>query len=314
MRNVPSWETVKLDFAAKGVQFFYVYKPLAHPELDNYVSPFTIEERLMHVAEAKRRLGSSVTWLADTISNDFHEAVGRTPNSEWVLDQTGIIVARRIWSAPEDLREDLAGLVGPVDPPTTVEDLDLPEQEPAPTVTKGIVPRVQMPKGTMPLEVEPQLSESRIPFYAKLRAEGTPDLFEKGSGTLYLGFHLDPLYKVHWNNEVDPVAFEVKAPEGVQVTPASGVAIDPEEPADADPREFLVEVAGASGQTLDLSVRYYACDDALTFCIPVQQQYKVHLERDWNHDWSVRTDAEGEWKFGIPGAPPPGGKKRKSKG
>jgi hypothetical protein len=48
---------VKLDYQPKGVEFFYIYKPLAHPEYDNYVSPFTIQERLMHVMEAKRRLG-----------------------------------------------------------------------------------------------------------------------------------------------------------------------------------------------------------------------------------------------------------------
>ena len=76
------------------MQFFYIYKPLAHPELNNYVSPFSIEERLMHVAEAKRRLGTSVSWLADTMDNAYHEAVGRTPNSELVLDADGIVVAR----------------------------------------------------------------------------------------------------------------------------------------------------------------------------------------------------------------------------
>ncbi len=301
MRNVPSWETVKLDYAAKGVQFFYIYKPLAHPELDNYVSPFTLAERLMHVAEAERRLGSSVTWLADTMSNDYHEAVGRTPNSEFVLDQAGMVIARRIWSSPEDLREDLAGLLGPVEPPTSVDDLDLPEQDAISTVAKGIVPRVEMPAGALPLEIEPLASE--IPFYAKLRAEGTQGLFEDGTGTLYLGFHLDPLYQVHWNNDVDPVSYKIRAPEGVVVTPAEGTAIDPEEAADADPREFLVDVAGGQGQVLDVNVRYFACDDALTFCIPVQQDYKVHLERDWNHDWSIRTDAEGQWKLAIPGAP-----------
>ena len=66
--------------------FYYVYKPLAHPEYNNYVSPVTIEERLMHVAEAKRVLGTSVNWLADTMDNVWHEAMGRTPNSELVID------------------------------------------------------------------------------------------------------------------------------------------------------------------------------------------------------------------------------------
>ena len=82
-------ETVKLDYAPKGVQFFYIYKPLAHPELNNYVSPFTIGERIMHVREAKRRLGSSITWLADTMDNVYHEAMGQTPNSELIIAPDG---------------------------------------------------------------------------------------------------------------------------------------------------------------------------------------------------------------------------------
>ena len=98
---------------------------------------------------------------------------------------------------------------------------------------------------------------------------------------------------MHWNNEVDPVAFEITAPPGVTVTPASGVGADPEEPADADPREFLVNVAGQPGDALDLDVRYYACDDALTFCVPARQEYHIHLTRDLNHAWSIRMSADG---------------------
>ena len=69
------------------MEFFYIYKPLAHPEYENYVKPFTIQERLMHIMEAKRRLGSAAfTWLADTMDNDYHKIVGETPNSELVID------------------------------------------------------------------------------------------------------------------------------------------------------------------------------------------------------------------------------------
>ena len=46
---------------------------------------------------------------------------------------------------------------------------------------------------------------------------------------MYVGFHLDPLYKVHWNNETKPLSFEIDAPTGMRVTPASGVGPDPEE-------------------------------------------------------------------------------------
>lgn len=248
----------------------------------------------MHVAEAERRLGSGITWLADTMDNVWHDAVGRTPNSEFVIDPNGVIVAARAWSNPAELRADLERIVGPVDAPTTIADLDLPAQPPIPTVAKGVVPRVERLPGLMPMLIDPVLRDSGVPFYTKLRAEAQPEVYAGGSGGMYIGFHLDPLYRVHWNNEVAPLEYEITAPDGVTVTPASGVAVDPEEPADADPREFLLTIDGASpGDTLDVRVQYFACDDALTFCIPVRQDYQVHLTQDTSHGVTIRTSADG---------------------
>ena len=50
---------------------------------------------------------------------------------------------------------------------------------------------------------------------------------------------------------------------------------------EADPREFLVEVEGATeSKSFGLTVRYFACDDANTFCIPVTQSYDVRFAAD----------------------------------
>ncbi len=285
-------ETVQRDFAPKGVDFYYIYKPLAHPEYNNYVTPFTLEERLMHVAEAKRRLGSSIAWLADDMHNPYHEAMARTPNSELVVDPEGRIAALRSWSDPEALRADLERLVGPVEKRTRVEDLDLPTQPPPPTVAKGVVPRVEIPPTMAGIQVEPVFDGNKAPFYVKLRAEGDESLRSTGQGQMYVGFHLDPLYRVHWNNEAGPVKFSVTPPSGGTVTPADGQGPMLDVPADADPREFLVDVAVSDpSQPLDLDVFYFACDDALTFCIPVNQSYRVYLQRD-NHGRTIRTGAD----------------------
>jgi hypothetical protein len=283
------------------VEFFYIYKPLAHPEYENYVKPFTIQERLMHVMEAKRRLGSSITWLADTMDNDYHKIVGETPNSELVIDPNGVVVARRAWSDPELLRKDLERLVGPVDNETQIEDLDLPQQEMIGTVAKGIVPRVERPEGMMPMMIEPNLDSSRAPFYTKLRAEGTMDFYRTGKGKMYLGFHLDPLYRVHWNNEAPAMSYEITADDGVTISPAEATGARPEEKADADPREFLVDVeADVPGKGFDITVRYYACDDALTFCIPVKQEYRVTMSRNTAHGWTMSTNPDGSVNWGTP--------------
>ena len=288
-------ETVKLDYAPKGVNFYYIYKPLAHPEFQNYVSPINIQERLMHVTEAKRRLGSSITWLADNMDNEYHDASGQTPNSEIVVNPDGIIEVSRSWSDPEALRKDLVRLVGDIDNETQISDLDLPTQPMIPTVAKGVVPRVKKTEQFQPMESEAIQETSRVPFYTKLRVEGTNELFTTGKGTMYVGFHLDPLYRVHWNNEAPPMEFEITTPEGVSITPSKIIGPSPEVAADADPREFLLEVDAAEvGGDVDLQVKYYACDDALTFCVPVTQDYRVTLARDASHGASIQTGAEGQ--------------------
>ena len=273
-------ETIERDYSPKGVRFFYVYKSLAHPDLDNYASPFTLEERLMHAREAQRTLGSKIPWLVDTMDNALMEALVRVPNPELVLDPEGKVAARRAWSDPEALREDLARLVGEVEEPTRVEDLDMRQQPPPPTVAKGVVERLETGHMTA-VRLEPDLASSEVPFYVKLRAEVSPDFFDTGKGKLYLGFYLDPLYRVHWNNEVAPVRYELDLPPGVKVTPRSGLGPKVEAKADADPREFLLDVeAPERDKPLGVRVTYFACDDANTFCIRVNQKYTLRLERD----------------------------------
>ena len=97
--------------------------------------------------------------------------------------------------------------------------------------------------------------------------------------------------------------FSLTAPSGSTVTPAAGEGPILDEPADADPREFLVDVAMSDmTQPLDLNVFYFACDDALTFCIPVNQSYRVYLQRD-NHGRTIRTGADN---LPMAGRIPPG--------
>ena len=159
----------------------------------------------------------------------------------------------------------------------------------------------------LPIEIKAMLESTEVPFYVKIRAEGDRGILANGTGTMYLAFHLDPLYRVHWNNEAGPVEFQLKPPPGVTVTPASGVGPDVEEAADADPREFLIDVTAESvDQPLDLDVFYFACDDALTFCIPVSQNYQITLARDESHDWSIPTGADNRPIVGA-GRPGRGG-------
>jgi hypothetical protein len=290
-------ETVERDYSPQDVQFFYLYKSLAHPEYNNYVTPYTLEERLMHVKEAEKVIGSRIRWICDGMDNQFKHAMGTAPNAEFVIDPEGRIVRRRVWSDPVKLRQDLEELVGPVENPTGLDDLDLPVIEPAGRVARDIVPRIEMPGSMEPLIIEP-LNDGKYPYYVKLRAEADEALVsgENESGKMYLGFHLDPLYHVHWNNEADPLEFTLTSAQGVSMTPTTGRGPQIEESADADPREFLVDIKFPEERaSVDLAVSYFACDDDNTFCIPVTQRYRIQLERDVDGGSAMgRRVAEGE--------------------
>ncbi len=264
-----------------GVKFYYIYKALAHPALYGYVTPFTLEERLMHVQEAKRRLGSEIPWICDTMSNDLKHALGDASNPEFIFDADGKLANKRWWSDPEKLREDLARLVGPVENPTSVEDLDMKALPPRKAAAKGVVPRLEVPMGLQALKVEPVITEKGAPFYVKLRAEADRDVLHGEAGKLYLGFHIDPVYEVHWNNLVTPLRFELDLPDGAVASQTTGDAPKLEVEADSDPREFLFELdPDSTDAPIQAKVFYFACDDAETYCIPVTQQYKIYLKRD----------------------------------
>ena len=294
-------ETIHRDYGPQGVQFYYIYKSLAHPGLNGYVTPFTLQERLHHVQEARRKLGSEIEWLCDNMDNQVQTALGGVPNSEFVIDPQGRVIHRQAWSSPTGLRRFLEETIGPVENPTQVTDLDMHIQlEPdSGSIPTGVVPPLRLPGRMTPLLIEPQPNENdETPFYAKLRAEVQPRFFREGQGDLYLGFHLDRLYAVHWNNETPPLEFEVEAPAGIQLTPAGGSGPKVEPKADKDPREFLLQISSKDfDKPLNLTVRYFACDDANTFCVPVTQSYRIEQQRDPHGGQRRRGGPSGRGDF-----------------
>ena len=173
--------------------------------------------------------------------------------------------------------------------------------EPPPKVAaSGVMPRVEVPGIMRAVRIKPQSSE--LPFYAKLRAEVDRNFFGSGEGTLYLGFHVDPIYRVHWNNLVNPLKFEIKAPEGITVFPSQGEGPQVAVPSDIDPREFLLDVKQQkeASQPLELAVRYFACNDEEGWCIPVSQKYSIYLESDSDLGQNLRRS----WSWSSPEVPP----------
>ncbi|MEC9007765.1 MAG: hypothetical protein VX877_00815 [Planctomycetota bacterium] len=265
-----------------------MYKALAHPENNGYVRPYTLQERLAHVKEAQRTLGSGFTWICDAIDNPIKHAMGNSPNSEFVIDGEGRVVRKRSWSDVDSLRADLEELVGPVENPTDPADVQLATQSPPKVAARGVVKRIELPSNLRALVIEPKIEPDGQPFYAKLRAEADSELLSSGKGQLYIRFMMDPLYHVHWNNLVEPIRVQfVQASGGEKpqldsrVKPGEWTGPEVKEPADIDPREFLAMVEmGESRDPLKLVVKYFACNDEEGWCRPVTQVYTVRLEGD----------------------------------
>ena len=239
----------------------------------------------MHVKEAQRTLGSGITWLCDNMSNVTKHSFGDAPNSEFIIDPLGKVAVRRAWSDPKQLRGDLEKLVGPVDHVTQVSELQLKTQPPPKGAATGIVPRLKLDGRFNAVRVVPQTSQQ--PFYVKLRAEADEGLLKKGDGKLYLGFLLDPLYQVHWNNLAAPLQFRCEPTDRVEFSPASGTAPKVDQPADMDPREFLVEVKTNQENVsrLRLKVDYYACHDGEGWCKHLVQEYEIQFVVDRDGGW-----------------------------
>ena len=70
MSAYPEIEAVYADYKDK-VDFYFLYHVLAHPENRGIIQPMTIEERFMHIELAKKTLGTTVPWIAETMDNDF---------------------------------------------------------------------------------------------------------------------------------------------------------------------------------------------------------------------------------------------------
>lgn len=293
--NISGLEAVHRDYSPKGVKFFFIYKALAHPELaGHFVQPFTQAERLAQAQQAKLQFGTQIPWIVDDMDNRLKHALGDRPNSQFLVSPDGVIVRKRAWSNPGQVRKDLEELIGPVEHVTREEDLQLKlKLPPKPAAPRGVVQQVQRPN-MQPLKIEPRIVPGALPFFAKLRAEAEASLIENGTGQLYLGFHLDPLHDAHWNNLTKPLSYEITHVDGVKIEKWQDSAPKIEPASDTDPREFLVRVdSWPEERTLQLTVTYFACVGEES-CHAVKQSYDIHRQRDTDAG-GARGEGAGFW-------------------
>lgn len=283
-RTYPSVEAVYEDYKTNDkVQFFYMYKALAHPELNGYVQPVTLEERLTHVQEAKRVLGTRIPWLSDGMDNSARQRFGLGPNTQLVVDPTGKVVHALAWSDGEVLREQLVAMVGESETHTRVADLKIDKGEPfrrQRSYEVGVLPKPQFSSQLTAIKMVAS-STTKAPLYVKPRIEVDQGVLTTGKGEMYLGFFLDPIHGVHWNNLAAPLQYELKLSDGSVISPAKASAPEVQQESDGDPREFKLLVASlGEDKTAELLIHYFACSKEEGWCIPVTQSYTISFERD----------------------------------
>ncbi len=290
--SYPEIEAVARDFKNRGVDFYFLYQSLTHPENWGFVQPSSIEDRFAQVDHAKELLQTQIPWLTDPIDNRLKTYFGLTPNSQFLFDRSGKVVHRSSWARGSSLRESLETLVGKPETLTTVQDLKLPNFERHLTPKsemllervsvegKAVALRVESVGESNPLSALRSIDFNQSNRYVKLRPEADQPLIETGTGKLYLGFRQDPVLGASWNNLASPPEYKIVA-EGATVSPATGQSKRLEVESDNEPREFLVDVKDWDmDKPISIKIQYFACNKEKGWCKSVGQEFTVWLDED----------------------------------
>jgi len=251
-------EAAALDYAPKGIGFFYIYRYLAHPENNGYIQPFKLRERARQVTDAKNILYTRVTWLCDAMDNQVAKALEQEGCNLFIFDRRGLEEYAGHTQDESALRSALGELAGSITS-TLAESIARPNLKLVDMPKTEVVKRVKTNLGRLkllPLKLLPL--DSRSPFYVKLRVEASEELLKTGDGRLYLGFHVDPIHKVEWNNLRKTVAYAMEVPRGTVISPSISEARKVLKKAtDSDPREFLLEARKwKKDQPVGITVNY----------------------------------------------------------
>lgn len=280
-RNI---EAAASDYASKGVNFYYIYRHLAHPENNGYLQPYTQRERARQTQLARELLSTQVPWLYDCMDNQSAEALAfETKNNLFVFNKEGTACFAGLVSDETGLRKTLDELAGSnASTNTPPGNFPTPQIEPVKAIEARLVKRIGREQNAAPyqtLQLSPM--ESRHPHYVKVRMEASEELIETGDGKLYMGFHIDPLYPVEWNNLEEPMEYALKVPTGVVAPSINTAPRVTAETSDTEPREFLLNARKLDpAKPIALQVKYVVRSKTSNRNIEVQQKYLAYLSPD----------------------------------
>ncbi len=278
-----SIEAAALDYTGKGVKFFYIYRYLTHPENNNYIQPFILRERVRQSRIAADLLHTRISWLCDGMDNQAAKALEYDNNNLFIFNKEGVEEYSGMSDDEADFRKALTKLAGTPETRTPTDSIAGPDIKPVFIRKSTVAPRVSIRPNQdtfRPLQITP--INSRFPFYVKLRIEANEDLRTTGNGRIYLGFHIDPIYKVEWNNLGAAINYAIKVPRGSAISPSINEAKKVTSQAtDSDPREFLLEARKwMPANPISITVNYSVHSPSSKRNYDISQHYIVYLEHD----------------------------------
>ncbi|MEI6891850.1 MAG: right-handed parallel beta-helix repeat-containing protein [Pontiella sp.] len=275
-------EAAARDFYPKGIRFYYIYRHLKYPENNGYIRPFLLKERARHAQVAQEQLQTSVPWVYDGLDNQAAKALAKESEANvFIFSKSGEETYQGALSEPGLFRDMLIQLAGAVEQPYNLETLPTSLMQPQKMAAIKFVVRPQVSVSTdqfKPLLISPK--ESSNPFYVKARVEASETLLATGNGKLYLGFHIDPLYRVEWNNLSAPLKYMIKTPQGVVAPSIHSAARVSATATDSEPREFILQARQLNLDKPLLLQVTYSIHTTAKRNIEVVQQYTIDLKID----------------------------------
>jgi predicted outer membrane repeat protein len=281
--NYRNIEALAVDFKPLNVNFCYLYRALLHPENNGYLQPYNLNERAKHVQTAKSLLSTKTDWLFDTMDNQALKALQHSSESTvFIYSAEGAELYSGRLENHNPLRKILEEIAGTAASKTSPQRFKTPRIKAKHITAPDLLDRVHFNPETepfSPLVIEPQKPQASFPV--KLRAEADDDLLATGNGRLYLGFHVDPLYAMQWDNSSDPLTYVIKSPAGLAAPSTDQAPEIKKKPYDNEPREFVLTARQLDlSKPLQLRVDFTIYSPLQEKSIAVTQYYAIQLERD----------------------------------
>lgn len=284
IENYADIETAARAYDSGNVRFFYIYRHLSRPENNGFLQPFHILERTRQAQLASELLRTRVPWLLDTMDNQAAKALEQDESNHriFIYSPDGRQRFAGAITDPSAFRKALENLAGAPDTAIKPSRPLPPKLKPISLKPAEVVDRIEFNPSTdsfLPLEISPRAS--RHPYYVKLRAEANDALLESGDGKIYLGFHVDPLYKMEWNNKEDPLKYTASTPHGVLAPSIKSAPRITGQPNDSEPREFMLDARQLDlSKPLSIRIEYYVSSPDRLKREKVSQSYRIHLKAD----------------------------------